>query len=203
MGYKKVSTRKNKSKRSARKTNKKTSKKSRKTSKKSRSSYKRSSYKRSSYKLRGGNAANYPTGAYGPLMPGNGINQLGLPYDATVKGFPTGNHLPYNMNVLRAPEPSYPQIGGKYRKHKKQRGGGVFSNFMSTMIPLEPLNVLRSMPAAVGHTWDKFNGTISSQSTMVHPTEQNLVEPENKLSISTPVNIKSIYDSANTSVLKL
>jgi hypothetical protein len=196
MGYKKVSTRKNRSKQSAKK-HRKTNKKSRKTNKKSRS---RKTFKRSSYKLRGGN---YPTGAYGPLMPGNGINQLGAAYDATVKGFPTGNHLPYNMNVLRVPEQSNPQIGGKNRKHKKQRGGGVLSNFMSTMIPLEPLNVLRSGPAALGHTWDKFNGTISSQSTMVHPTEQNLVEPVNKLSISTPVNINSIYDAANASVLKL
>lgn len=200
MGYK-VKTRKMKSKRSSvkRSSTKRTNKK-RHTNKK-----RRTGKTKRTFKMRGGNYANYPAAAYGPLMPGNGLDQLGPAYDATVKGFPTGNHLPYNMNVLRAPAPSNPQVGGKKHKHKnnkKQRGGG-FSSFISSIVPLEPLNIVRSVPASLGHVFDKFNGDISSPSSMVYPTQQPLVEPVNKLSISTPVNIKSIYDGANMHVMKL
>jgi hypothetical protein len=123
----------------------------------------------------------------------NGLRSLGNSYNAGDPGVPSGNHYAYNTNVKAAPMPSNPQaqlqLGGGRRKcrckgkckcknknrhknnHRSQRGGGI-SSFISTILPEELVNMGRSVPSALGHLADKFNGDLSHPSSMVYPTQQ-------------------------------
>ena len=162
--------------------------------------YRRKSHKR--YAMSGGNYAAYPEQAFAPPMAGNGIGQLGEPYNAAGSGTPSGNHLTFNENVKAPPMPSNPQTGGHKRRTKIQKGGGV-SSFISSILPAEVTNIGRSVPAAVGHFSDKFNGVISSPSSMVYPTQQPLVGKVDATTIFKPVDLQSVYQSANNAVLAL
>jgi hypothetical protein len=79
------------------------------------------------------------------------------------------------------------------------RGGGL-SAYMSTLFPDDAVNAVRSVPAAFGHLSDKFNGLISSPSSMVYPTEQPMVQQTQDMKVITPPDIKAIYNNASASV---
>jgi hypothetical protein len=185
--------------------------KHKRSTKNKRSGHKRSTKSKTHKKYkrriqRGGNYTAYPAQAYGPLLNGNGLNQIGPSYNVAAPG---GNHYAYNMNVKALPIDSNApfdkgQQGGKKQKNKnkknKQRGGGV-SSFISGILPDEIMNIGRSVPAAVGHFADRFNGVISTPSSMVYPTQQPLVPNVNATNVLNPVDIQRIYNNANASVL--
>ena len=81
------------------------------------------------------------------------------------------------------------------------RGGGMFSEFITAIVPEELVNIGRSIPASLGQMSDKFQGVISSPSSQVYPTQQPLVQAIKPL--STPVTMPDIlgsYNSANSAV---
>ena len=107
---------------------------------------------------------------------------IGSPYYATDSN-PSGNYLPLSDNGVPSglpvpPVNSNPQFGGRGKrsgsKGKKQYGGGL-SEFMSTILPDDIVNLGRSIPAAIGHTMDRFNGLIPSASSHVYPTQQPII----------------------------
>ena len=154
-------------------------------------------------RMRGGNGAPSPF--------------VGSPYDAgaasPVGGMPSGNHYSYNTKVNAWPESSNPlfegssssqsqQIGGRSKKNyrTKQKGGGNIGSFLSSLVPNDILNITRSVPAAVGHMYDKFNGVSSLPSSMVYPTDQPLVPDVATDRMMTPPNIVKFYSDNNSLV---
>jgi len=87
----------------------------------------------------------------------------------------------------------------KRGSNKNMRGGGL-SAYMSTLLPDDTVNAFRSVPAAFGHLSDKFNGLISSPSSLVYPTQQPLVQQMQDMKVITPPDIKAIYNNASASV---
>ena len=160
--------------------------------------------KRTYKRMRGGSDyAAYPAQAYAAPMAGNGLNQIGPSYNVGASNAPSGNHYAYNSRVESRPEPSNPQTGGRRkRKGSRQRGGGI-SSFISGIVPDEIMNLSRSVPAGFGHFSDKFNGLISTPSSMVYPTQQPLVGAVDTSTMVKPVNIKGVYDAANSAVAGL
>jgi hypothetical protein len=79
--------------------------------------------------------------------------------------------------------------------------GGGLSSFISTILPDEIVNIGRSVPAAVGHMADKFNGVISSGSSQVYPTQQpNIYQPPSSGAMaSRPIDIMGAFNRANAS----
>jgi len=156
------------------------------------------------FMMRGGDshngAAAFPKGYTQPINNNaNGLANMGAPYNVGAAGLPTGNHLPLNANVIDPPIPSNSQFGGKGKGRGKQRGGGM-SSFISGILPNELVNIGRSVPAAVGHLADKFNGEIPSHSSRVFPTQQpHVIDIDRNVSIS-PVNMSEIYNAANAEV---
>ena len=151
----------------------------------------------------------------------NGLRSLGNHYDAGVAGQPSGNHYAYNINVKAAPMPSnhMAQIGGRKHKckckgkckcknkhkHFVQRGGGI-SNFITSILPEELVNVGRSVPASLGHLADKFNGELSHPSSRVYPTEQpHIYDSNDRGALINPntmsmADIRNIYNEQNNIV---
>ena len=92
-------------------------------------------------------------------------------------------------------------------KHTRivQRGGGL-SSFMSSIVPEDLLNIGRSVPSAIGHLADKFNGELSHPSSMVYPTQQpHVYDKSNSSAFINPSNIstadiKAIYNDENNRV---
>jgi len=136
----------------------------------------------------------------------------GSPYNASDLK-PSGNYLPLSDNgipsgLLVPPVNSNSQFGGrgmrtrsgkKYNK-SKQRGGGL-SEFISTILPEDVLNLGRSIPAAAGNFMDQFNGRISSPSSQVYPTQQPLVhEIQQSTGAVNPPDINGAYNRAISSV---
>jgi hypothetical protein len=95
--------------------------------------------------------------------------------------------------------------GGKSKRGKSKRGKYIKvqrgGNFLSTLVPHDALNVFRSIPAAAGHMFDRFNGVISSPSSQVYPTDQPValknINSGNNINI-TPPNINKFYTDAQT-----
>ena len=80
------------------------------------------------------------------------------------------------------------------------RGGGL-SSFVSSILPDEIVNIGRSIPASVGHMVDKFNGTISSPSSLVYPTQQpHVYQGSPGASSMPPIDVMSAFNRANASV---
>ena len=73
-------------------------------------------------------------------------------------------------------------------------------SYLSAVLPDDLVNAGRSVPAAFGHFADKFNGVISSPSSMVYPTQQPLVAQVTGSNALTPPDIKAMYSSAVGSV---
>ena len=88
---------------------------------------------------------------------------------------------------------------GKTKYGKRQRGGGI-SEFITTLLPQEIVTIGRSLPAGVGHMYDRFNGATPSASSMVYPTSQPLVPKVAVESITPPADIVGIYNSKNNMV---
>lgn len=144
---------------------------------------------------------------------GNAMNPfIGAPYNAAAP-HPTGNHLKFNTQVENWPEQSNVILndrgmqglvragGGRRSRGKKQRGGSV-SNFISTMLPDEAVNIGRSIPAAFTRAYNNFSGLTSLPSSYVYPTQQpqtmDVITP--KIS---PPDILGMYNRANTQVARL
>ena len=145
-------------------------------------------------RMQGGNYALTPAvinprqgGAYDA-----GQMPTGKYYTLSDSGVPSG--------AMDPPVPSGPaQNGGK--NNKRMRGGGMFSEFITAIVPEELVNIGRSIPASLGQMSDKFQGVISSPSSQVYPTQQPLVQAIKPL--STPVTMPDIlgsYNSANSAV---
>jgi hypothetical protein len=147
---------------------------------------------------------------------------FGSPYNAT-DADPQGNYYAYNQKVEAWPAPSNPQFsmgGGRRRKGKKgkrsrgrhgktQRGGSI-SNAMSAVFPLEMINIGRSIPAGLGHMYDRFNGSLSMPSSLVHPTQQPLASTSSSADIlggtnrmMTPPDLTKMYINNNNAVSKI
>jgi len=139
---------------------------------------------------------------------------LGAPYNSADM-MPAGNHYAYNPLVQQWPSPSntgFNMNGGRRRKrthqqkrrtrykYKKQRGGGI-TEFVTALLPQEIVNIGRSVPASVGHMYDRFNGATPSASSMVYPTNQPLVKNIYMTDAGTaPVDLTAIYNSKNNIV---
>jgi len=145
---------------------------------------------------------------------------IGSPYNATAAE-PQGNYYAYNQKVDAWPVPSNPQFsmgGGRRRKGskrsgskrsskkgRKQRGGGI-SEVMNSVFPLEMINIGRSIPASIGHMYDRFNGSLSSPSSMVYPTQQPLASISSGTGTSrmmTPPDLTKMYINNNNAVSKI
>jgi hypothetical protein len=138
---------------------------------------------------------------------------FGSPYNAA-ELLPKGNYYPYNPNVEQWPEQSNGIFRGgrgtgagrrrtKKGKHlsKKQKGGGI-TEFVTTLLPEEVVNIGRSFPAGLGHMYDKFNGALSLPSSMVYPTQQPYVTQtaaSANRSMSPP-DILNMYNTSNGQV---
>ena len=144
---------------------------------------------------------------------------VGAPYNAADK-IPAGNYLALSKVGLPSgfpnpPEPSNGLFKGgkklksrknkhkhskhKHSKHSKQRGGNFFTN----IVPEDAVSIFRSVPAAAGHFMDRFNGLISSPSSLVYPTQQPLALKTINAGVTPsirPADIKQIYGAANNSV---
>lgn len=161
--------------------------------------------RRATRKMRGGNR----------LLP----NAFGAPYNA-VDLKPNGNYYPFNTKVEQWPIQSNTQVGAmlgggrrrtKYNKNK-QSGGGI-TEFITTLLPEEVVNVGRSIPAGIGHMYDKFNGTISTPSSLVYPTQQPAVASTTMRGYNqangnvadgvTPSDITGIYNRVNNQLTGL
>ena len=147
---------------------------------------------------------------------------VGAPYNAAER-VPDGNYLAYNPKVQAWPEQSNAILqersmmglvragGGKGKRGgKKQRGGGL-NQFMSAIVPQDILNIGRSLPAAAGHMYDKFNGSLSPASSLVYPTQQPLVSPSTTSAMLGPpgyyakpqTDILQMYNNNNNLVSKM
>jgi hypothetical protein len=159
----------------------------------------RSRLMRRSRQMRGGNGAPSPF--------------VGSPYNAGSSGLPSGNYNPYNFNVIARPEPSNPLFegsavshqlgGGKKNKYRNRQKGGDVGSFLSSLVPDDILNITRSVPAAVGHMYDKFNGVTSMPSTMVYPTEQPLIPDVAIDRMMRPPDISKMYNNNNNMISRL
>jgi hypothetical protein len=139
---------------------------------------------------------------------------IGSPYNAT-HAEPQGNYYAYNQKVEAWPVPSNPQFsmgGGRKRskrRGRKQRGGGI-SEVMNSVFPLEMVNIGRSIPASIGHMYDRFNGSLSSPSSLVYPTQQPLASTSSGDNIMastsrmmTPPDLSKMYINNNNAVSRI
>lgn len=158
-------------------------------------SHARRTKRRSHKKMRGGYAV--------PLF--------GAPYNAAALN-PQGNYYPYNPNVEQWPEQSNAMLGGGRKnkgkrmrsgKRMRMKGGGI-TDFVTSLFPQEIVNITRSVPAGLGHMYDKFNGTTSSASSMVYPTQQpNVISSSTSGEMIRPSNINKFYSDSNNLVSKI
>ena len=145
---------------------------------------------------------------------------IGMPYNAADLT-PKGNYYAYNPNVEQWPDQSNSMIGGRGRKtkyaktkyakkgktkygktkygKKGQRGGGI-TEFVTTLLPEEIVSIGRSLPAGLGHMYDRFNGSTPSASSMVYPTDQPLVQKTSTDIGTPPSDIVKIYNQKNNLV---
>lgn len=131
----------------------------------------------------------------------NGGNcMIGAPYNAADL-MPKGNYLPYNPRVEAWPEQSNAIFkGGKSKKQKKQRGGGI----LSTLMPDELVNFSRHVPATLGQMYDSFNGTTSPASSYVYPTNQPLAAVSVAASAGpAQSDLLKMYQQNNNSVARI
>ena len=166
-----------------------------------RSKTRRSKTRRSKTRnMRGGGGAPFP--------------YVGAPYNAGSGTQPSGNYYAYNNQVHPWPESSNPSMegsqqmlgGGKKRNRKQKKftqKGGNIGNFASALIPDDVLNIGRSIPAGIGHMYDKFVGVASTPSSMVYPTEQPLVPDVTVERMMRPPDIVSMYNANNNAVSQL
>lgn len=139
---------------------------------------------------------------------------IGAPYNAA-EATPAGNHLAYNPKVEAWPQQSnailddrammgFVRAGGGKKGGKKQRGGGL-NQFISAIVPDDLLNIGRSIPAAAGHMYDKFNGSLSSPSSLVYPTQQPLaaLASPDASRMMKPADLQEMYNINNNRISKI
>jgi hypothetical protein len=158
--------------------------------------------------MRGGNSSTLMPALIDPLQ--------GPAYDAgSTAPFPVGNHYaPSPDGVPSGPldpairaGPVY--IGGKNKNNKnnknnkRMRGGAMFSDFITALVPDELINIGRSIPASFGHLSDKFQGVNSSPSSQVYPTQQPLVQAVKPTTSMGMPDIIGSYNSANSAVASI
>lgn len=146
-------------------------------------------------------------------MRGGNWPLIGSPYNAA-DAQPSGNYLAYNPKVEDWPQQSNAiledrqmmgmmRAGGGRKKGKKHQRGGGFSAFVNALLPDDLVDVGRSIPSAAGHMYDRFNGAISSPSSMVYPTQQPLVPTVSTETMMRPPDIMKMYNTNNNAVSKL
>jgi hypothetical protein len=144
---------------------------------------------------------------------------IGPPYNAAAAE-PQGNYYAYNQRVEAWPVPSNSQFGtqfvggarkSKSKKHKgkKYHGGGI-SEMITTLLPEELVNIGRAVPASLGRMYDRFDGSLSSPSSMVYPTQQPLASTLSSAStiagvnrMMTPPDLLKFYNTNNNQVSRL
>ena len=147
---------------------------------------------RKSMRMRGGDFQPAPGGAY---------------FAGSAARFPVGTHLPLSAGGIPAGgfDPAVPAEQHAGGGHKRSRGrnmrGGGLSSFMSSILPDEIVNIGRSVPATFGHMADKFNGTISSPSSLVYPTQQpHVYQGSPGASSMPPIDVMSAFNRANAAI---
>jgi hypothetical protein len=125
---------------------------------------------------------------------------------------PKGTYHGFNPNVQQWAAPSNGMFGGRGRRKgkkgkktkysRKQRGGGL-TEFVTALLPQEIVNIGRSLPASLGHVYDKYDGAIPSASSMVYPTDQPLVKAIYPTVMTAPADISKIYNQNNLLVSKI
>jgi hypothetical protein len=140
-----------------------------------------------------------PSGAMNVPMPSN--SQFGGGRRRSKKG-KKGGCWPWSKSKKgkKGGKRSGRRSGRRSSKRSRSMRGGGLSAFMSTIFPDDAVNAVRSVPAAFGHLSDKFNGLISSPSSMVYPTQQPFVQQIQDPKIITPPDIKAIYNHAASRV---
>jgi len=132
---------------------------------------------------------------------------IGAPYNAAAP-HPTGNYLKFNSEVENLPEQSNVILNDRGMQGpvragggRKQRGGGM-SNFISTILPDEAVNIGRSIPAAFTRAYNNFSGVSHLPSSYVYPTQQpptiDILSPK-----MSPPDILGMYNTANTQVARI
>jgi len=137
---------------------------------------------------------------------GYAVPLIGAPYNAASLN-PQGNYYPYNPNVEQWPSQSNAMLGGgkkrmrssSMRSGKRMKGGGI-TDFVTSLFPQEIVNITRSVPAGLGHMYDKFNGSASSASSMVYPTQQPHVISTPMGNMIRPADINKYYADSNNLV---
>ncbi len=144
--------------------------------------------------------------------------------------FPSGTYLPvskfgvpagsFDPAVRAGPYPVQGQAGGKRKRSGHKRSGhmrsghmnrmqrrhmhgGGLSSFISSILPDEIVNIGRSVPSSLGHLADKFNGSISSPSSLVYPTQQPHVYHGSSGATApqmAPIDVQDAFNRANASV---
>lgn len=154
-------------------------------------------------RMRGGNSTLMPA-AIDPLQ--------GSAYDAgSAAPMPSGNHYaPSSYGISVGGVDPAMRAGAVYNggnhnknknnKNKRMRGGGMFSDFLTAVVPDELINIGRSIPASFEHLSDKFQGVNSSPSSQVYPTQQPLVQAVKPSSAIGMPDIIGSYNSANSAV---
>jgi hypothetical protein len=157
---------------------------------------------------------------------GFAVPLFGAPYNAASLN-PQGNYYPYNPYVEQWPSQSNAMLGGGKKRNgmrmrsgqkgmrsgqkgmrsgqkgMRMKGGGI-TEFVTSLFPQEILNISRSVPAGLGHMYDKFNGTASSASSMVYPTQQpNVISNAMRSDMIKPSNINKFYENSNNLVSKI
>ena len=142
-----------------------------------------------------GSSAPFPSGTYLP------VSKLGVPAGSFDPAVPEG------------PYPVQGQAGGKHhlgkrsghmkRMQRRHMHGGGLSSFISSILPDEIVNIGRSVPSSLGHLADKFNGSISSPSSLVYPTQQPHVYHGSSGATApqmAPIDVQDAFNRANASV---
>jgi len=151
-----------------------------------------------------GSSAPFPSGTYLP------VSNIGVPagsFDPAVRAGPYpvqgqagGKRRRIQSGHMRS---GHMRSGHMNRMQRRHMHGGGLSSFISSILPDEIVNIGRSVPSSLGHLADKFNGTISSPSSLVYPTQQPHVYHGSSGATApqmAPIDVQDAFNSANASV---
>jgi len=141
-------------------------------------------------------------------MRGGGYPLVGAPFHTDTGGnfyIPSKVGVPSGGFDPARPAPAFYSGGkGKGKGKHSQKGGGV-SSFISGILPDEIVNFGRFIPSSLGHLADRFQGVVSSPSSLVYPTQQPHVVQGSSTSTAqmAPVDVMGAFNKANASVLSI
>ncbi len=159
-----------------------------------------------------GSSAPFPGGTYLP------VSNLGVPAGSFDPAIPEGpypvqgqaggkrmrsGHMRSRHMRSGHMRSGHMRSGHMKRMQRRHMHGGGLSSFISSILPDEIVNIGRSVPSSLGHLADKFNGTISSPSSLVYPTQQPHVYQGSSGATApqmAPIDVQDAFNRANMSV---